>query len=292
MKIGGSFESFSVYRLVLLGVSLFVPPSERKEWLTEWTSELWYLMKGSDAGLNAQCRQRVVTFCLGSFPDAYWMRRNKLNHTLDERLWLRLPIGCTILLALLATITSVVAYMEGMLQAPYTGSKFMFLQLLVLGMALLILPTTTHFALGHYPSNLHSSTGPASLNRWLFLSMKIVLLLVIVFCATLDFWPMFGLAGFPPQATLIGYFLALRWALIDQRRRCPVCLQLLTNPVRVGQPSHTMLEWYGIELVCSKGHGLLHVPETRTSSYGAQTWLQLDSSWRSLFPECNTKSAG
>ena len=74
-----------------------------------------------------------------------------------------------------------------------------------------------------------------------------------------------------PQATLIGYVLAFRWVLIDQRRRCPVCLQLLINPIRIGQPSHIMLDWYGTELMCSKGHGLMHVPETPTSSYSTQT---------------------
>ncbi len=46
--------------------------------------------------------------------------------------------------------------------------------------------------------------------------------------------------------------------ITDQQRRCPVCLRLLTNPVRIGTPSRTFLEWYGAESTCSRGHGLLH----------------------------------
>jgi len=38
------------------------------------------------------------------------------------------------------------------------------------------------------------------------------------------------------------YLLAFRWALIDQRQRCPVCLRLLTSPTRIGAPSQTFLD--------------------------------------------------
>jgi hypothetical protein len=93
-----------------------------------------------------------------------------------------------------------------------------------------------------------------------------------------------GLEPIQGQVSLVGYILAFRWAIIDQRLRCPVCLRLLTNPIRIGQPSQTFLSWYGIELMCVRGHGLLHVPEFRTSCYSTQRWLYLDPSWNSLFP--------
>ena len=35
----------------------------------------------------------------------------------------------------------------------------------------------------------------------------------------------------------------------------------------------------GIELICTGGHGLLHVPEMLTSWFATQRWLCLDSSW-------------
>jgi hypothetical protein len=57
---------------------------------------------------------------------------------------------------------------------------------------------------------------------------------------------------------------------------------VLTNPTSIGEPSRTLLEWYGTELICGRGHGLLHVPEIR-NSYSEQRWLHLDSSWSSLF---------
>jgi hypothetical protein len=92
-----------------------------------------------------------------------------------------------------------------------------------------------------------------------------------------------------PMAPQLGIFsmwlLALRWALIDQRQRCPVCLRLLNNPVRIGTPSQTFLEWYGVESTCSRGHGLLHVPEIPSSYSGNSTWLRLGSSWSGLFSE-------
>jgi hypothetical protein len=186
-------------------------------------------------------------------------------------------------LLILAAITAWIAYWESMLQPPYTDLQIMASSLLVLFIAVLILPSTTTFSLGQYPVGVHSTARSALLNQFVFLGIKVAILLPTVFCGTLALAPGIALAGLRPQGMLIGYFFALRWALIDQRRRCPVCLRLLTNPVRVGQPSHTMLDWYGTELMCSKGHGLLHVPETSTSSYGSQKWLPLDSSWRSLF---------
>ncbi len=145
--------------------------------------------------------------------------------------------------------------------------------LLVLFIAILILPATMPRRLGEYP---------AGRRRWIFLAVKIPLLVVIVFCGTLDLAWIFSI---PIQAhgLLIGYVLAFRWALMDQRRRCPVCLRLLANPVRIGWASDTLLEWYGTELMCVKGHGLLHVPEAETT-YGIE-WLHLDDSWNGLFSE-------
>jgi hypothetical protein len=80
--------------------------------------------------------------------------------------------------------------------------------------------------------------------------------------------------------------------LLDQRRRCPVCLQMLRNPVRVGQPSRNFLAWNGTELICVAGHGFLHVPEMPTSWFSTQRWLYLDASWRSIFrPQEMARSA-
>ena len=81
---------------------------------------------------------------------------------------------------------------------------------------------------------------------------------------------------------IVGSVVGFRWVLVDQRRRCPVCLRLLTHATPIGEPSRTLLELYGTEQICTRGHGLLHVPEIR-SSYSEQRWLRLDSSWSGLF---------
>ena len=163
------------------------------------------------------------------------------------------------------------------LDGPFIRAQF-----LMIVIALLILPATTTLALGEYPASAHSLNRAVRLRRWVLLAIKVVLVLLIVFFGTFDLTPIISRTGMQAHATLVGYILGLRWALVDQRRRCPVCLRLLSNPVRIGQPSNTFLEWYGVEFICARGHGLLHVPEMPTISYRTQSWLCLDASWRSL----------
>jgi hypothetical protein len=159
--------------------------------------------------------------------------------------------------------------------------------LAVIPIALLVLPAITSIRLGEYPSNGHRRSPATRPRRWIFLAVKLALLLPVVFCGTLDL-AFFLAPGIQPHALLVGYILAFRWALIDQRRRCPVCLRRLTNPTRIGRLSQTFLDWHGTELMCTRGHGLLHVPATRTSCYSTQRWLYLDPSWSSLFPQNTT----
>jgi hypothetical protein len=159
---------------------------------------------------------------------------------------------------------------------------FLFSSLWTLLMALLILSATTPMTLGEYPVNHRSPAGAGNLRRWTFLATKIALLLVMVCCGSLDLASILSV-GFYPTAWLLGLILGLRWALIDQRQRCPVCLRLLSHPTRIGGASQTFLEWYGTELMCTHGHGLLYVPEIPTSCYSTQRWQYLDPSWSSLF---------
>lgn len=159
---------------------------------------------------------------------------------------------------------------------------FMLAGLLMFLVSLLFLAATMPLALGEYPANRYSPAGPMRRCRWVFLAVKIALLLVMVCCGSLDLASITSLIILP-YSLLVGLILALRWALIDQRRRCPVCLRLLSNPTRIGGPSQTFLEWYGTELICAQGHGLLYVPEIPTSCYSTQRWQYLDPSWSGLF---------
>ncbi len=147
--------------------------------------------------------------------------------------------------------------------------------LAVVGVSCILLPVTTTLSLGEY-------SGRRARQR-LFFWTKIGLILVIVFCVSRFVSNYRWSGGGAVQLLIASCVLAFRWALIDQRRRCPVCLRLVCNPVRVGQVSMRFLGWSGTEFMCVRGHGLLHVPEFPTSWFSTQRWLYLDASWSGLF---------
>ena len=70
------------------------------------------------------------------------------------------------------------------------------------------------------------------------------------------------------------------WSFADQRRRCPVCLQLLAMPVTMGSWG-SMLEPAMTETLCDSGHGTLYQPESVDGP--PDEWTKLDSSWSELF---------
>jgi hypothetical protein len=85
---------------------------------------------------------------------------------------------------------------------------------------------------------------------------------------------------------VVGTMGVLFWAIADQRARCKECLRLLCSPVRIGCPGCLLLDWSGTELLCSEGHGVLHVPELASSwNTDSGHWITLDESWRELFVE-------
>ena len=165
-------------------------------------------------------------------------------------------------------------------------------------LACLALPATTSLPLGEYRLSSRKVSWSMKLRRWSFLGSKIALLLPIVYFVSLDLaYLRATLDTFASDyIQLVSSFsiclFGLRWALRDQRQRCPVCLGKLSHPARVGQPSRTFLAWNGTELICVGGHGLLHVPEMPTSWFSTQRWLYLDPSWEVLFPEAGLVSTG
>jgi hypothetical protein len=155
------------------------------------------------------------------------------------------------------------------------------LVLLLLAAGCAVLPAVTSLSLGEYPANRQRFSRATTMRRWLFLAAKITLVLPISLFGALDFISILAVS-LQGQGAILGIVLGLRWALVDQRRRCPICLRVLTHPTRIGQASHTFLELWGTELICTRGHGLLHVPEL-SNGYTTQRWQHLDSSWSSLF---------
>jgi hypothetical protein len=158
-------------------------------------------------------------------------------------------------------------------------------------LAFLSLPATTSLPLGEYRLSSRKLPWSTRLRRWTFLGGKIALLLPIVYLVSLDLAYMRTTLDTVSSEyiQLVSSFsiclFGLRWALRDQRQRCPVCLGKLTHPARVGQPSRNFLAFNGTELICVVGHGLLHVPEIPTSWFSTQRWMYLDPSWEILFPE-------
>ena len=157
-------------------------------------------------------------------------------------------------------------------------------------LAIICLPATTALRLGDYPEREGRLRGAINFRRWMFLLAKSVLVVLIV-----GFWSIalaYAFAAVGSSVSLCiqmgtsfpALLFAFRWTLHDQRGRCPVCLRLLSNPARVGQPSCNFLAWCGTEWICRSGHGVLHIPELPTCWFSTQRWLCLDASWASLFP--------
>lgn len=262
--------------LILQSASLLVPKNQRKEWLAEWSSELWYVR-----------RNCATPFCFGAFQDAFWIRR----HSFELRQITRMesPWKCLSLLFILAALTTFFTLslpsvsFESVLVTGPAHHPLRNFSLIVL-FSCLILQATGPLLIGEALRRGNISSA-ANLWRLLFLSAKIALIFMVVYFGS--FYVVYdgtsAISGLRIHILLWGCAFALRWALNDQRNRCPVCLRLLSHPTRIGAPSNTFLEWYGTELLCSRGHGLMHVPEIRTSCYGSQQWLDLDASWRGLF---------
>jgi len=128
---------------------------------------------------------------------------------------------------------------------------------------------------------------------WGFFSVKTLLLLAICFVGSLELTgrvsimltgsvhPLVG--PFSTWLFLVTAMIALSWSLYDQGRRCRFCLRRLGNEASVGTPGYLFLGWWGTELVCSDGHGLLHVPEMKSSWQEFDQWVSLDESWKPLF---------
>ncbi|MGA3326805.1 MAG: hypothetical protein ABSF45_20255 [Terriglobia bacterium] len=194
-------------------------------------------------------------------------------------------------LAALAAFSIVIAFLLWLGNGDSLSSADLYHQLLIAFPCVLICPcpvllAITSLSLGEFParSGLHAWRG--RLRRGIFLSGKLALIMLIVCCGV--FILSYNVVTFPPAVFLMfygmlgGYTVALRWALNDQRGRCPVCLHLLTHPVSLGARSRCFLGLNGTGLMCPKGHGLLHVPESPTSWFGTQRWLGLDSSCHGL----------
>jgi hypothetical protein len=158
-------------------------------------------------------------------------------------------------------------------------------------LAVLALPAVTSVSLGESQISSHHPSTKQRAWRILFLLAKCVVIAVIGYYASLDiaYCSAPDYSPFAECLQLLACFsiclLGFRWAVADQRQRCPMCLRRVTNPATVGLASRTFLGWNGTEMICMGGHALLHVPSLPTSWFSGQRWLYLDSSWEFLFAD-------
>jgi MacB-like protein len=170
-------------------------------------------------------------------------------------------------------------------QTPGPGNIYWFGVLL----AFLALPAIASVSLAECSFSSHKPSWIRRAVRLGFLVMKVVLVMLITYFSSVDlaYWhsSVSSPSGVYVQlvTTFAIFLFGMRWALLDQRQRCPVCLRRVTNPAQVGLASRTFLAWSGTELICADGHTLLHIPGLPTSWFSTQRWLYLDTSWGFLF---------
>ena len=288
MRSAEGVPSSSVHLAILWAAAFLVPGEGRAEWLAEWRSELWYAANkcGFEIAPRLGGRWHITAFCLGSFKDALWLRRNTSRSEERETLRLKSPMQCAAFLAALAALSAVIAFLLWLGHRDSVASADLYHLPLILICPCPVLPAITSLSLGEFPAHSQLGAWKGRLRRGIFLSGKVASIMLMVYCGMLilacdcvtfipALIPMF-------LAMLWGYTSALRWALNDQRRRCPVCLRLLTHPVWVGERSRYFLELNCTGLMCTEGHGFLYVPESPTTWFSTQRWLCLDSSCRGL----------
>ena len=251
---------------LLSAASLLTPGDRRAEWLREWQSELWYV-----PGPGA------TRFCLGAFRDALWLRRNRPTPVKRLGVHLESPLACLAWLIGFAVLSSLAVVClptpHRVMPVPHLRARDLpegwLAMLMITG---LMLPPLWLAMKGN------PQPRPGKLRRGLFLALKIALVQPFMLCGFVGFVWMAPMVPIVAQMMVFAtWALTFRWVLLDQRRRCPVCLRLLTEPVRIGTPSGTFLEWYGAGAMCPCGHGMLETPEAGASFSGRPQWLRLDA---------------
>jgi hypothetical protein len=300
MNVFAPFHSERMHVALLHAIARLAPEARREEWLAEWRTELWHAWHAPSPR-----PEEITAFCLGAYRDALWLRNNnplprfsgplRIDDRPDfpdppplaESRFLESPASCLMLLGFPAAICIVLSLLLSTSRhagaPPFSAPPFSAF-LVVFAVSWLIVPVTTRVSLGDYPSN---SAWP---RRWIFFAAKIALIVPSVVLGAFviaSFGDSSQVPIWPQCAIWIDFWAghaAIRWALSDQRQRCPMCLRRLAHPVRMGDHSRILLEWNGTELMCLRGHGMLHVPEEPAVWFSKPRWLQFDPSWSRLFP--------
>ncbi len=267
---GGTWGVRFEARLLLVAARV-VPGGEREEWSRAWQAELWHMHHRGLTGARGG-PARVADFYVGMILDALWLRGEA---------WRRRLQGTTTLCLGSLVGLNLAAAMPGLLLrlwvhagwSNYTGQ---------VERSLLASPLIVFVAFAVAPRR-HSEDGATKrgrrwLRRQVFFLAKASLVLSLMGVLSGDLLE--PIAGSAPNVAdflqivcfVLFALLGLRWAILDQDARCKQCLRALALPARVGRPSHNLLEWNGVEMACTRGHGRLSVPELETSWYESGRW--------------------
>ena len=87
-------------------------------------------------------------------------------------------------------------------------------------------------------------------------------------------------------AFLVSFFaliVAARWAVVDQRYRCPRCARRLRMPVQSGSFDKALIfSRPKIEWICGYGHGTMRLPQLKLSSSEPPKWEEHADMWKEL----------
>jgi len=272
------------------------PAAARREWHSTWRSRLvnlWILVERGELPIDP--RTETLWLLRAAFADAFWLRFSRTG----LRNWIRGPgfiafaaITGLILLAILSdgfSATRAVIYtaIEWQLDPRYIRydprGDLVVAHVVPIAMALGV--GAALVLIGRL------SLGNCGWRYWLFLSLKLVSVMVLVPLLWLEggavLWRGISqetlrawIAGVGSTLLFLGGFgVSVIWAFSDQRCRCPVCLRRLARPVTFGSWA-SIFEPVTTEFVCEEGHGSLSMAE---SEIGARDrWVALDASWRGL----------
>jgi hypothetical protein len=288
---GQASDGIQLDRWLQLAAQL-VPAHKRADWVREWQAELWHLRQAANGPRPVK---ENLSLAWGLLADAGWLRVD----------WLRSSMrgSAGLCLAVLAFCCIFCAGAEWIVAGSWRALESGLVTHFMGGYGFVVAPAMLA-ALITYPLRpLRWDCGArwAGLSaraRWnLFLVAKVALTLLVCFLGTmLVMEPVRVLAAqVVPHGMIwladwvelifsaVVVTTALRWALLNQERRCQRCLKLLSEPTRVGPGSRNFLEWNGTELVCAEGHGRLHVAEMQGSWCWYDLWLEIDSGWHGIF---------
>jgi hypothetical protein len=277
----------SLERWIVPIASALVPATRRTDWAKEWHAELWQLRHGDRRRRNRDLAS-VMSLAYGLIADAAWLRLDGVRESARGS-----AAAC------LFTLFTYCLFC-GVVELAAAGSWHSFLQALeahFFGSFFFVAVPAIVAAVGTYPlrplrcDRQHAGVKGmlSARTRWnLFLGAKVALTLSLGFLVSV-------VAVIPARLAVGRYAdwvellvssllvtVGLRWALLNQEQRCQKCLRMLSQPTRVGAPSRNFLEWSGTELVCTEGHGLLHVPAMQGSWCWYDRWVERDASWSSL----------